>query len=1069
MSTLRKPFLLILVSILIIAGASADSRRLLAAQEAGQRKQFEEDPNERSRWFYSLRAYPYKTIPVEARRRAWERRPRTGFAPQQATGEWVNIGPAPTISAVPNNWQETSGRINAIAVSPANSQIVLVGSSTGGIWRSVDGGVNLVPVSDDQIDLAVGAIAFAPSNPSIVYAGMGDIDNGYFGSGVLKSTDAGASWKRVNDSSLPSPAWTSDIAVDPTDPNRVYLSQFARLNEGRAFSSGFFLSTNGGVTWTRTVGGLARNIAIDPSNSNTLYLAISRVDDGSGAPGIYRSNNKGQSWQQFFTSPYGASGTSDIRVGVSPANPRTFYAYMGGSLQGRFDVRLVVSTDGGNQWNNLGSKEIDTGQFGYNTYLQIDPSNASTVYVGSRDVYKSVNGGVNFTNLNNSFTVSGGFTPGRSNAHPDQHCLAFDPKDFNTFYIGNDGGLYKTTDGGRTFKSLNQTLTLQQTYGITLHPTDPRITYIGTQDNGFQVRQNDKVWRELFTGDYGTILINPKDPAQFMTNYVQGNIFLFRNNAYQDELASNATFGESNSGARIAFIAPLTGNGVDERAYFGTWRLFISSNFGRSWEAPAGDLDLTKGSRDVLNTIAVSSADPNTIYTGSAQGRVMLSRNGGKNWTDITAGLPNRAITDIEIDRSNPGTAFLTVSGYGSGHVFKTTDFGTTWKDVSAGVADVPANAVLIDPLFPQIVYLGTDIGCYRSTDGGETFREFNAGLPPVVVAAFASQPSGLVQLSTYGRGVYELNSAADTQAPTVEVTAPAGNETLEGGSLFTINWTSSDNFSVSKHDLQLSTDGGQTFALTIASGLAGNARSFNWTVPNIDVPQAVVRVNALDGSNNTGSDSSNVFAIRASTDRTPPTVTITTPKGGEELLAGSGLTLEWSAQDASEIVRQSIALSTDGGATFPLTIAEGLAGNASSFTWQIPDITTDLAVIRVSAVDQAGNTGSAESGQFRVVRPDYTLAFQPETISVTRGQKGQITVNVRRTGGFAESVTITAPNTAALKIKLSPAQQSTTGTTASFNFTIKKKAATGTQRLIFTGKDASGKVREAALQMVIN
>lgn len=1069
MSTLRKPFLLILVSILIIAGASADSRRLLAAQEAGQRKQFEEDPNERSRWFYSLRAYPYKTIPVDARRRAWERRPRAGLAPQQATGEWVNIGPAPTISAVPNNWQETSGRINAIAVSPANSQIVLVGSSTGGIWRSVDGGVSFVPVSDDQIDLAVGAIAFAPSNPSIVYAGMGDIDNGYFGSGVLKSTDAGASWQRVNDSSLPSPAWTSDIAVDPTDPNRVYLSQFARLNEGRAFSSGFFLSTNGGVTWTRTVGGLARNIAIDPSNSNTIYLAISRVDDGSGAPGIYRSNNKGQSWQQFFTSPYGASGTSDIRVGVSPANPRTFYAYMGGSLQGRFDVRLVVSTDGGNQWTNLGSKEIDTGQFGYNTYLQIDPSNASTVYVGSRDVYKSVNGGVNFTNLNNSFTVSGNFTPGRSNAHPDQHCLAFDPKDFNTFYIGNDGGLYKTTDGGRTFKSLNQTLTLQQTYGITLHPTDPRITYIGTQDNGFQVRQNDKVWRELFTGDYGTILINPKDPAQFMTNYVQGSIFLFRNNAYQDELASNATFGESNSGARIAFIAPLTGNGVDERAYFGTWRLFISSNFGRSWEAPAGDLDLTKGSRDVLNTIAVSSADPNTIYTGSAQGRVMLSRNGGKNWTDITAGLPNRAITDIEIDRSNPGTAFLTVSGYGSGHVFKTTDFGTTWKDVSAGVADVPANAVLIDPLLPQIVYLGTDIGCYRSTDGGETFREFNAGLPPVVVAAFASQPSGLVQLSTYGRGVYELNSAADTQAPTVEVTAPAGNETLEGGSLFTINWTSSDNFSVSKHDLQLSTDGGQTFALTIASGLAGNARSFNWTVPNIDVPQAVVRVNALDGSNNTGSDSSNVFTIRASTDRTPPTVTITTPKGGEELLAGSGLTLEWSVQDASEIVRQSIALSTDGGATFPLTIAEGLAGNASSFTWQIPDITTDLAVIRVSAVDQAGNTGSAESGQFRVVRPDYTLAFQPETISVTRGQKGQITVNIRRTGGFAESVTITAPNTAALKIKLSPAQQSTTGTTASFNFTIKKKAATGTQRLIFTGKDASGKVREAVLQMVIN
>lgn len=1037
--------------------------------QPSHREKFEENPNDRSRWFYSLRAYPYKNIPPDARRRAWERRSRTGISAQQAGGQWVSIGPAPTVSAVPNNWQETSGRINAIAVSPANSQIVLVGSSTGGIWRSVDGGANLVPVTDDQIDLAVGAIAFAPSDPSIVYAGMGDIDNGYFGSGVLKSTDAGVTWKRVNDSSLPSPAWTSDIAVDPTDPNRVYLSQFARLNEGRAFSSGFFFSTNGGVTWTRTVGGLVHNIAIDPSNSSTLYLAISRVDDGSGAPGIYRSTNRGQSWQQFFTSPYSANNTIDIRVGVSAANPRTFYSYMGGVLQNRFDVRLMVSTDGGNQWNNLGSKEIDTGQFGYNTYLQIDPNNANNVYVGSRDVYKSVNGGVNFTNLNNSFTLTGRFTPERSNAHPDQHCLAFDPKDSNTFYIGNDGGLYKTTDGGRTFKSLNQTLTLQQTYGVTIHPTDPKVTYIGTQDNGFQVRQNDKVWQELFTGDYGTILINPKDPSQFMTNYVQGNIFLFRNNSFQDEVASNTTFGESESGARIAFIAPLTGNGVDERAYFGTWRLFISSNFGRTWEAPAGDLDLTKGNRDVLNTIAVSSVDPNTIYTGSAQGRVMLSRNGGKTWVDITAGLPNRAITDIEIDPSNPATAFLTVSGYGSGHIFKTTDFGTTWKNVSANVADVPANAVLIDPKSSQIVYLGTDIGCYRSTDGGETFSEFNAGLPPVVVAAFTSQASGLVQLSTYGRGVYELKTVADTQAPTVEVTAPAGNETLEGGSLFTINWNASDNVAVTRHDIELSTDGGQTFPLAIASGLAGSARSFNWTIPNIDTAQAVVRVSALDSSNNTGSDSSNVFAIRSSSDRTPPTVTITAPKGGEELPTGSSFTITWSAQDTVGVVRQSIALSTDGGTTFPVTIAEGLAGNINSFTWQIPDIATDSGIIRIDAVDQAGNIGSAKSALFRIVRPDYTLAFQPEILNVTRGQKGQLVVNIIRTGGFTGSVTITTPNTSALKIKLSPTQQTTTATTASFNFTIKKKAPLGTQKLLFTSNDASGRIREAVLQMVIN
>ncbi|MCS6884402.1 MAG: hypothetical protein RMM17_07365 [Acidobacteriota bacterium] len=1031
--------------------------------EKSYHDKFEDDPEERAKWFYSLRAYPYKSIPSEARRRAWET--RTRVLPQQAEGGWVSIGPAPTISAVPNNWKETSGRINAIAVSPANSQLVLVGASTGGIWRSTDGGVTFLPVSDDQVDLAVGAIAFAPTNPNIVYAGMGDIDNGYFGSGVLKSTDAGLTWQRVNDASLPSRGWSADIAVDPTDPNRVYLAQYARLNEGRAFSSGFYISTNGGVTWTRTLGGLPTNVVIDPRNSNVLYLAVTRVDDGSGAAGIFRSTDRGQTWRQLFTTPYGNAATYDIRVAVSAANTNVIYGYTGGILQGRFDVRVVVSKDGGNQWVNLGSREIDTGQFGYNTYLQVDPRNADIVYVGSRDVYKSTNGGVNFTNLNNSFTVSGSFTPGRSNAHPDQHCLAFDPRDSNIFYIGGDGGIYKTTDGGRTFASLNQTLTLQQTYGITLHPLDRKVTYIGTQDNGFQVRIADKTWRELFTGDYGTVVINPKDTSAFVTNYVRGDIFLFRNNSFAEQVATNSTFGES-SNPRIAFIAPLVGNGVDERLYFGTWRLFVSPNFGRTWQAPAGDLDLTKGNRDVLNTIAVSSSNPDVIYTGSAQGRAMVSRDGGKTWTDITAGLPNRAITDIEISSSDPATAFLTVSGYGSGHIFKTTDFGATWKDVSSGVPDIPANAVKIDPIFANIIYLGTDIGCYRSTNGGETFTEFNFGLPPVVVADFASQSSGLVQLSTYGRGVYELVTVADTEPPKIEITSPAGGEVLQAGSSFSIAWNSSDNFSLLRHDISLSTDAGVSFPITIASGLAATAKTFNWSVPQLDSNRAVIRVTATDQANNSASADSRVFTIKKG--GSGPTVKVIAPKGGEELVVGSNFSVEWTIVEDVAIERQSIELSTDGGTTFPITIVSGLAGNVNKFTWRVADVVTETAVIRVSAVDTAGREGKGNSAVFHIVRPDFALFFAPDMLKVSRGQKGQLTVNIRRTGGFADTVTITAPNTSAFKVKLTPSQVSTNGNAASFNFTVKKKAPLGTQQLVFSGKDPSGRVREAVLQMVI-
>jgi photosystem II stability/assembly factor-like uncharacterized protein len=230
----------------------------------------------------------------------------------------------------------------------------------------------------------------------------------------------------------------------------------------------------------------------------------------------------------------------------------------------------------------------------------------------------------------------------------------------------------------------------------------------------------------------------------------------------------------------MAFYPPFEGNARDSTLYFGTWRLFVSHDLGNNWNAPAGATDLTRGlterGPDVLTAIGVSSTDTNVVYTGSLMGRAMTSTDGGVTWRDITAGLPERSITSFTADPSSAGTAFVTLSGFGAGHVFRTTDAGATWTGLSSGLPDVPANAFLIDPLDPNTLYCGTDVGVFRSLDLGASWREFNRGIPPVVIHEFAAQSSGLIQVATYGRGIYET---LGNERPSIESAVFDGKKKL--------------------------------------------------------------------------------------------------------------------------------------------------------------------------------------------------------------------------------------------------------------------------------------------------
>ena len=498
------------------------------------------------------RTYPFDSVPEEARRNAFESRPRDAeFGDSEfAAPQWKPIGPQPTSSYFPNNWGLTSGRINSVAVSSANPNIVLIGAASGGVWRSADGGANFTPVTDSQIDIAVGSISFSASNPNVVYAGMGDKESNYFGSGVLKSVDAGQTWVRVSNNSLPAPGRVSQILVDPNDSNRVYVAQYAVLNGNTLYGSGFFISTDGGFNWTKTFSGLPKDLVQHPTQPNTLYMASTRDDNASGSTlgGVFKSTNNGMTWTRIYSSPY--SSTSNAKIAVTPVAPQNLYVLIGSGST----ARVEISTDEGANWTNKNSN-FDTGQFSYNCYIFVHPANPNTIYVGTRDLWRSTDSGTTYSNITNNFTISGGYTPSSSKAHPDQHHFYISNSDPNTIYIAGDGGLWKSTNGATSFQSLNSTLGLTMFVSLDLHPTDATKTYGGTQDNGTQKRNSNQSWREFSTGDGGQTIIDPLDPSIVYTTYVYNTVYRYNNNGdnFGGTIGSNSIYNND----RVAFYPPF--------------------------------------------------------------------------------------------------------------------------------------------------------------------------------------------------------------------------------------------------------------------------------------------------------------------------------------------------------------------------------------------------------------------------------------------------------------------------------------------------------------------------------
>ncbi|HJZ66922.1 MAG TPA: hypothetical protein VKF81_02170, partial [Blastocatellia bacterium] len=348
--------------------------------------------------------------------------------------------------------------------------------------------------------------------------------------------------------------------------------------------------------------------------------------------------------------------------------------------------------------------------------------------------------------------------------HVDQHSLVFSPHDTGVIYASNDGGIFKSIDGGTSFKPLNQSLSLTQFYSLALDPAHAKSVFGGTQDNGtimWEPNVRDRTWKRVLGSDGGRCAVCLTSPKRVFATRPSGPISV----VHQGAPKANVTFGFE--GDRKALIYPLLTAGKKSKLYVGTYRLWVSRvgcykldpNDPTAWIAPGGNTDLTKGNPDKLTAIAVANSNSDVIYTGSGQARVMRSTDGGKNWTDVSQGLPNRFVSSIVVDHSNPRAAFITFSGLNCSHVFKTSDAGATWIDINNGLPNIPVSALIIAPRDPDLLYIGTDIGVFRSKDGGARWELFNNGLPPAIVKAFAIGPGGRIVAATFGRGVYVLQT----------------------------------------------------------------------------------------------------------------------------------------------------------------------------------------------------------------------------------------------------------------------------------------------------------------------
>ena len=766
---------------------------LLALSLQTQEREERDLPRQRQDWFYRQRAYPNTYVPAGAHQRALEQleqkvtaeeAARATFAPSvpSSNPSWTFVGPQPINT--PYTDPVVSGRVTALAIDPRNVDIVYLGGAQGGVWKTTNGGTNWTPLTDRQASTAIGSIALDPSNSNTIYAGTGEENfsgDSYYGAGILKSTNGGATWTRFCGPFCgPVGARIGGLTVHPTN-RQILLAAVEMLSQ-----DGVYRSVDGGNSWIRVLSGNpADSVLFAPTNGNVAYASLGNSFTG-GTTGVFKSTNGGQTWTAANgtgVNVLNLTNAGRIALAMAPSNSATLYAGIANVNTGNL-LGFYKTTDGGANWRHLTSTpDYCTPQCSYDDVIAVQPTNPNVVFAGgafTTTLVRSLNGGTTWTTLQSA--QNGGFL------HADTHALSFFA-DGNTLYLGNDGGAYVTTQitaANPSFTALNSTLGLTQFYpGLSIHPTNASVAIGGTQDNGTAIYSGALTWNQVACGDGGYTAIDFITPATMYAACQQFNIF---------KSTSSGTFGSwnvalngINTGDRVDFIPPLVMDPSNSQTlYFGTNRVYQTTNGASRWTAISPDLTGGNSFFGVLSTIAVAPHNSNTVYVGTMDNRVQVTTNAGagpsSTWTNVSAGLPPRVVTHVAVDPTISTTAYATFSGFTGfgdnlGHVFKTTNRGSAWTDISGDLPNTPINFLVIDPDAPSTLFVATDVGVFYSATGGTSWTSLVNRLPRIAVLGLTlHKPSGTLRASTHGRGAWDINIADFTPGPPSVTTNPATN-----------------------------------------------------------------------------------------------------------------------------------------------------------------------------------------------------------------------------------------------------------------------------------------------------
>lgn len=690
-----------------------------------------------------------------------------------------------------------SGRIAALDAVNRDPRILYVGAAGGGVWKSKNGGTTFKHIFEKHPQ-AIGAVTIDQKHPDTVWVGTGEPwtrNSTSVGKGVYKTTDGGDKWKLMG---LENTERIGKILVHPDNSNVVYVAALGHLwgaNEDR----GLYRTEDGGKNWEKILyvdeNTGCSSIAFDPNDPNIMYAGMwdfrrTAYDFRSGGPGsgLHKSTDGGKTWKKLTKDlPKGTIGR--IALAVSPVEPYYLYA----TVEAKKSA-LYRSVDQGESWEKVNESATVGERPFYFSLIVADPVDSARVWKPGFTLNVSNNAGKSFG--------SPSFEGGRT--HSDHHALWIDPSDNDHLYLGTDGGVYISNDQGNTW-SIVRSLPVSQFYHVSADNEQPYNVYGGLQDNGSWMAPSQSTggisnanWRSVGFGDGFVVLRDPTDPNIMYWESQGGNVVRYYLNS--EERKSIRPYSESSTDQlRFNWDTPIYfGHEATPALYVGAQFLFRSKDRGDSWEKISPDLttndplkqqqeksggltidNSTAENHCSIITISESPQDPNVIWVGTDDGNVQVTKNGGKSWTNVVGNMAdvpaNTWVSYVEASRTAAGTAYVTLEGHRNDdknpYIFKTTDFGATWTALATDKIKSFCHVIKEDPVNPNLLFLGTEMGLYLSIDAGKNWVRFNGNVPqtPVMDLMIHPREHDLI-IATHGRGIMIVDDLTPLRAITEEV-----------------------------------------------------------------------------------------------------------------------------------------------------------------------------------------------------------------------------------------------------------------------------------------------------------